>query len=450
MLADAFASGGMANVHFGFAMDDPDRRRLVAIKRVTAAIDPSGDLAKVLNHEARIASLVDHINVVSAIELVVGEGEIWFVMELVEGVSLAAVARKLRERGRTIPHDVLFAIIVDALRGLQAIHEAVDEGCAPLGLVHRDISPENILVGTDGVAKIADLGIAKGLGVGPETTTGTVKGKVRYLSPEQVHGAATPRSDVFALAVSAWELLVGRPLFHADSDAEILARVLSARIAAPSTVGCPLPSALEQVLMRALERAPEKRFESAAAMANAIAAIAALADPSRVGAFIADVGEDELRARAAKIAKVSADPVPAPAPTPSTTRRASRAPRSSARRRWLGIAMLGGAALLVMLLGLRVRARDGTGAAVRSTSASAPAAPVAEPPTDNPGGSPAPEDPVPSEKDTSSPVRAHVSKAPPRPEVRASAQRPSARGASCSPPFVYDAKGTKHFKPECF
>jgi serine/threonine-protein kinase len=261
---------------------------------------------------------------------------------------------------------------------------------------------------------------------------------------------ATPRSDLFATAVSTWELLVGRPLFHAHSDAEILARVLSERIVQPSRAGCALPNAVERVLMQALERAPEKRFESADAMANAIAATSALADASRVGAFVAEVGQDELRARAAKIATASAGQFPVLAPTPSTTERTSRAAHWSARRRWLGIPVLGGAILLVTLLGLRARAPDGTEVPVRSTSsATTQAAPVVEPRTGNPVSPPASEDSV-SATETSSPVRRHVSKVPPTPDYRAPAQRPSARGASCSPPFVYDANGTKHFKQECF
>src|SRR5262249_4845870 len=156
----------------------------------------------------KIAARLRHPNVLSAMDVVVRGDDVILVMEYVHGASLAELARGVHARGESVPLDVLATIVVGALRGLHAAHVACDESGRTLGLVHRDVSPQNVLVGVDGVARIVDFGIATSANREPRTRTGTIKGKLAYLSPEQVHGSASPRSDVFAMGVTAWEAIV--------------------------------------------------------------------------------------------------------------------------------------------------------------------------------------------------------------------------------------------------
>ncbi len=173
---------------------------------------------------------------------------------------------------RRLPPRVAVAIVVDVLHGLHAAHEAVGEGGDPLGIVHRDVSPHNVLVGVDGIARVLDFGVAKAVGRVQTTREGQLKGKLAYMAPEQIALADVDRrADVFAAGIVLWEALVGRQLFAYDGPARILDAILRDPIDAPSAVAA-TPEALDRVVLRALERDRERRYPTAAAMAEALEA----------------------------------------------------------------------------------------------------------------------------------------------------------------------------------
>ena len=183
---DAIASGGMATVHLGRLIGTAGFLRTVAIKRLHSQFAHDADFTAMFLDEARLASRIQHPNVVSTLDVVMNDNELLLVMEYVRGESLSRLIRRARDRGVPLPPRVVVAIMSGALHGLHAAHEAVDEKGALLGLVHRDMSPQNVLVGTDGVARVLDFGVAKAAGRVHTTRDGDIKGKVLYMPPEQL------------------------------------------------------------------------------------------------------------------------------------------------------------------------------------------------------------------------------------------------------------------------
>ena len=281
VLYDEIAAGGMAAVHlarmrgaFGFA-------RTVAIKRLHPHVAREPDFVAMFLDEAHLAARVRHPNVVSTLDVVEQEDEIFLVMEYVNGEPLSRLTRSA-----TVPLTVAMAIVCDALHGLHAAHEAVSEKGQPLSIVHRDVSPQNILVGFDGIARVADFGVAKAASRLQTTQEGTIKGKIPYMSPEQLQQRAVDRrADVYALSVVAWETLAGRRLFMADDAGALVAVVLTAPRLALRSFRSDVPEAVEAVIDKGLQRDPQDRFASALEMAKALEA--ALPPPrgmlSRIG-----------------------------------------------------------------------------------------------------------------------------------------------------------------------
>jgi eukaryotic-like serine/threonine-protein kinase len=204
------ASGGMATVYVGRLKGAAGLSRLVAIKRAHSKDNPK--LRKALETEAYVATLLHHPNSVAVLDVEDHDGELWLVLEYVEGVSLFELSVALRKRRQTLPPAVAARILLDTAAGLHAVHELCDGKGAPLSVVHRDVSPQNILIGVDGVARIADLGIAKArVSFGERTLTGVVKGKLSYMAPEYLsHQTYDRRGDLFSLGIVAWELFAGR------------------------------------------------------------------------------------------------------------------------------------------------------------------------------------------------------------------------------------------------
>jgi serine/threonine-protein kinase len=195
VLDEEIASGGLASVHRGHRRDDPSGPPL-AIKRLHSRFAGDRELVAMFLEEARIVRRLRHRNVVALLDVVATEpsgpssGEVYLVLEYVRGASLADLARAVKSRGEQVPPEILSAIAIDLLEGLHAAHEATDESGRPLGIVHRDVSPENVLVGVDGVARVVDFGIAKALDRAlPTTRLGGLKGKMAYMAPEQISGA---------------------------------------------------------------------------------------------------------------------------------------------------------------------------------------------------------------------------------------------------------------------
>lgn len=304
-LFDELASGGMATVHLGRLLGPVGFSRTVAIKRLHPQHAKDPEFVTMLLDEARLAARIRHPNVVATLDVVATEGEVFLVMEYVEGESLAYVARLLRKNGDRIPPQFAAHIVTGALHGLHAAHEAKSDHGEPLGLVHRDVSPQNILIGIDGVPRVLDFGVAKAAGRLQTTDQGRIKGKLGYMAPEQLAAKpVTRKTDIFAAGIVLWEALTGKRLFRGEDPAEIVGRVLNAPIQSTRELAPDIPEALDAIVMRALARRPEQRFDTALEMAEAIEAAAGLVAPRQVGNWLKELLGARLDERAAKVAEV--------------------------------------------------------------------------------------------------------------------------------------------------
>ncbi|MBW2523690.1 MAG: serine/threonine protein kinase, partial [Deltaproteobacteria bacterium] len=224
---DEIASGGMASVHIGRLIGPAGFSRTVAIKRMHPHIAKEPEFVAMFVDEARMAARISHPNVVPTLDVVQSGKELLLVMEYVQGASLAHLLRHGRRLGLVNEPRLIVPILVGVLRGLHAAHEAKSAMGEPMHLVHRDVSPHNIMVGVDGVPRVFDFGVAKARGRLRTTQDGKVKGKLAYMAPEQLAGEAVDRrSDIYAAGVVLWEGLAGRRLFEGDTDAQIYAQVL--------------------------------------------------------------------------------------------------------------------------------------------------------------------------------------------------------------------------------
>ncbi|MBS2017911.1 MAG: serine/threonine protein kinase [Deltaproteobacteria bacterium] len=298
------ASGGMATVYVGRQSSVVGTSRLVAIKRAHAHLLEDPAFSKMLIAEAKLASRIHHPNVVAVQNVEELEGELLLVMDYVEGASMADL---WGYEEVPLPARVAVRNVLDACAGLQAAHELTDDDGRPLGIVHRDVSPHNILVGVDGVARLTDFGIAKSSGghtgsAGQHTTTGALKGKVAYMAPEYVEsGKLDARSDVFALGVVLWEALTRERLFRGANEVESLKLVLAAHVPRASEVAPWVGKGLDDVLAKALARSPNDRFATAAEMADALETAARredlIATASQAGAYVKKAAGEALARR---------------------------------------------------------------------------------------------------------------------------------------------------------
>ena len=270
-LFDKIAAGGMASVHFGRMHGAVGFQRVVAIKRLHAHYANDAHFVDMFLDEARLAARLKHPNVIQTLDVVADESEVYIVMEFVLGESLEALMP--RTDGRPIPLPVISAIICNVLEGLHGAHEALSDTGEPLGIVHRDVSPPNVLVGEDGVARVFDFGIAKAAINTQETRDGVVKGKVTYMAPEQVLGGVDRRADIYAVGVILWELLVARRR-HAGERNDALFLKLASNKMAPlrpaSSLRLDAPDGIDSVIACATAWQAEHRFATAREMAMAI------------------------------------------------------------------------------------------------------------------------------------------------------------------------------------
>jgi hypothetical protein len=266
------ASGGMATVHLARATDRRQGPPLVAIKRPHRHLASDKIFVSMLVDEARLASAIDDPRVVKVRELGFEGGMPFIVMDYVEGASLAELRRELTAAGRAVDVRVAVRIVLDALGGLHAAHELRDDNDKPLHIVHRDVSPHNVLIGCDGRSYITDFGIAKAEDRIQTTRTHEVKGKLAYLAPERVdkRRVCTVQSDVFSMAVVLWECFAGRRLFRGEEPVEILQQVMSSPIPTLEEIGATVPRPLDDVIARALSRDLDTRYGTAIALAQAM------------------------------------------------------------------------------------------------------------------------------------------------------------------------------------
>jgi eukaryotic-like serine/threonine-protein kinase len=289
------ASGGMATVYLARLSGVGGFQRNVAIKCLHPHLARDNEFVEMFLDEARLAALIHHPNVVPILEVGEGDAGYFLVMDYVEGDTFATLLSRAALEGKDVPRDISMRILVDMLSGLHAAHELRDDDGRLLGLVHRDVSPQNILVGTDGVTRITDFGVARAASRLSATRAGQLKGKLAYMAPEQAGGEeeVDRRADVFSAGVVLWEALALKRLFKASNEAATLSRVLNDRIVSPREFSTEVPEDVARVCLKALQRDLNARFVSCGefgdALERAAASTACLATPREVAAYVQEV-----------------------------------------------------------------------------------------------------------------------------------------------------------------
>jgi serine/threonine protein kinase len=299
------AAGGMATVHFGRLLGPVGFARTVAIKRLHPQFAKDPEFVSMFLDEARLAARIQHPNVVSTLDVVALEGELFLVMEYVQGESLAKLVRLVRDREEQIPPVIASSIMTGVLYGLHAAHEAKSERGEPLGIIHRDVSPQNVLVGIDGVSRVLDFGVAKAKGRVQTTREGQIKGKISYMPPEQLGGVKMDRrTDVYAASVVLWEALTARRLFDGEHEAMVFGMVINGEIEPPSKYVKDLPSGVDDIVLKGLSRRPEDRFETTHEMAVALEDTLGHSSPRKVGEWVDTLAGASLKRRAQKVKEI--------------------------------------------------------------------------------------------------------------------------------------------------
>jgi serine/threonine-protein kinase len=394
-LVAKLASGGMASVYLGRAVGAGGFERVVAIKlcRPELAEDPA--FRTMFLDEARLAARIHHPNVVATIDVSDGDA-LYLVMDYVEGGRVSDLITLEAPRGGHVPIAIALRVLVDALSGLHAAHTALGPSGEPLKIVHRDVSPQNVLVGVDGVTRVVDFGVAKAEARATTTGDNEIKGKLAYMAPEQVRSAGvTARSDLFAAAIVAWELLTGARLFAGDSKSDVLQRVLYAPIPKPRSRRPEIPVAIEAVVLRALSREPAERFADAREFAEAIeGAGAPIASPREVGDYVASLLADRIEGRRAALRGLATNE---PATDVQTAVSGVLRTSGRGRRRTLALAALAAVVLLVAGIGLALGLAMSLDEAPAEVAAPPPPASAVIPEPTEPAHAvePAPERPAP-------------------------------------------------------
>jgi len=290
-LVGEIASGGMATVYLARLGGVGGFQRFVAMKRLHPHLQSEKEFVEMFLDEARLSAGIHHPNVVAILEVGASPVGYYLVMEYVEGDTLARLLARSASKGQRIPTPIALRMVLDTLAGLHAAHELKDDQGTLVNLVHRDVSPQNVLVGVDGIARITDFGVARASSRLTSTRVGQLKGKLAYMAPEQAQGDPIDRrADIFSAGVLIWETLASKRLFKADNEAATLQRVMSEPIPALTRVAPHISKELASVVHRGLHRDPTQRFQTAAQFADAIEAAAGgrdgVADPRDLAAFV--------------------------------------------------------------------------------------------------------------------------------------------------------------------
>ncbi len=492
------AKGGMATVYFGRLHGAVGFSRTVAIKRLHPHYTSDQDFVSMFVDEARLAARVQHPNVVSTLDVIAKDGELMLVMEYIQGESLSRLMSASRARNERIPWRITAAIINSVLSGLHGAHEAKNERGAPLGIVHRDMSPQNVLVGADGVVRVFDFGVAKAAGRAQDTRKGQFKGKLAYAAPEQLAGQDIDRRvDLYAASVVLWEMVCNRRMFKADDEMQLYAMVREGRIEPPSHYVADLPAGLEAIIMRGLATDPAHRFASAREMAIALEEVMPHASAREVAEWVGRVAKNKLDERTRLIGEIENNtPVivsDSGVPDLPTLVLESQPPPSSISTSAPAVAMFAPPPVsaapeppkkksrALLIVALLLIAGSAAGGIVLATRSSGEPALVEEPQTSAAGkkkheketekakpieqatteptqvAKPAEPEPV-KPAATPKPVapiinnKAPVAAAKPTPSATTAptaAPPPPPPAANCNPPFTIDAEGIRHPKPEC-
>ncbi|MFO0727156.1 MAG: protein kinase [Myxococcota bacterium] len=290
-------TGGMGEVWL--ARDDRSGQ-LVALKRMLSHLAYDGRAAEMFRDEAKIASQLDHPTIVRVVDVGQIDNTHFLVMDFVEGETLAHVLERAKRTKRPIPARIALAVVAEVAAGLDHAHTRTDARGRPLGIVHRDVTPPNIMITDEGEVRVLDFGIAKAVDRVARTQAGAFKGKVEYLAPEQIHGnPVDARTDLFSLGAVLFELLTGKKLFLKETMVGTLNAIADCKVPAPSRINREVSPAIDAVVLRALKKDPAGRFESAAAMEDEIRALLGERAPSpfEIARFVGELFPDEQAER---------------------------------------------------------------------------------------------------------------------------------------------------------
>jgi serine/threonine-protein kinase len=306
----------MATVHLGRMHGAVGFARVVAIKRLHSHYAHDAHFVEMFLDEARLAARLKHPNVITTLDVVADDSEVFLVMEFVLGASLEGLIP--REGERAVPLSIVASILCNMLEGLHGAHEALSDTGEPLGIVHRDVSPSNVIVGEDGVSRVFDFGIAKANINTQETRDGVIKGKVTYMAPEQLTGGVDRRADIYAAGVILWELVVGRRR-HAGERNDALFVKLATNALEPlapvSHLRIDAPEELDAIIARATAVDPERRFGTAREMAMAIESVIRPAMAREVAEWVRDVAGARIERLADLMKRIEGDGPPRSEPS---------------------------------------------------------------------------------------------------------------------------------------
>lgn len=295
ILGERVGLGGMAEVFVATRAGPHGFAKRFAVKRILPELARDARFVAMFCDEARICATLNHPNIVEVVDFGESGGELFMAMEYVDGTSLARLLRAAASMGRRFPPHVALYITHEVLRALDFAHNACDEQGRPLGIVHRDVSPGNVLIGRAGEVKLGDFGILLSSFVDRRTYPGELKGKIGYMSPEQVMGLdIDARSDLFTLGIALCEMLLARPLFTGKNEFEILTKINEADLSVLEKYGKDLHPDLQWLVRTALARQRSQRFQSAGAFAVAVRGVALRMglqfDPGELTAFMGRAG----------------------------------------------------------------------------------------------------------------------------------------------------------------
>jgi serine/threonine-protein kinase len=424
------ASGGMGEIHLARLAGRAGFEKLVVLKRLLPELAPAGEYVTMFFDEARLAARLSHPNVCEVYDLGEDQGQYYIVMQWLEGVPFASVMRRPDGVDERAHERLVTGILRQACEGLHHAHELRDADGRPLGVVHRDVSPSNLMVTADGVVKVLDFGIAKARSAQSVTERGVLKGKLSYMSPEQLAEAPLDRrADVFCLGILAWEALAGRRLFKRDAAVTIAKAVLEDEVPRLADANPAVPPALSDVVMRALARDPAARFATARelglALERAMAPHGGPMSTVEIAHVVQERFADELERQRALYRRSEALPAapvpPPPASTPTAPARPAAMPaKPSPRALWPALAVVLAAAAVGLVLWRPWRsasapAREPHATATPPAPDAAPAPtppPAAAPPPDAGAMPPPPERPPPRPAKPTTPGRVSIDSRP--------------------------------------
>ncbi len=329
-LLERLGVGGMAEVYLAQQIGAAGFHKKVVVKRILPHLAADAQFVQMFAREAKVAARVSHPNVVQIYELAEEGGELFIAMEHIDGLTLHRLAAAAWEQGRALPTDVVIRTIADAALGLHAAHSLTDEQGRLVHLVHRDVSPDNLMVSKDGVTKVLDFGVAKGDLGGPKTKTGNLRGKIPFMPPEQIMGEVLDgRADLYALGVSAYWMLTGERPYDRQSDWHTMQAILNDPPRPATTHNPGIPQALDELLLRLLQKNRDQRPSSGKEVADLLddlASPASLGGKKTTVAFLREVlpstpsrGNPVSELKLALGSGGRLAPKPPPAPTSPTT-----------------------------------------------------------------------------------------------------------------------------------